>query len=59
MLKPCPFCGNKNLGDNLEDIMFNPPGQFFIECFECGLLMENYNKQLLIEKWNTRYESKD
>ena len=49
-LKPCPFCGSKNVSDNYDS------GYFWVECKDCKVngpeSYEDYDKCL--ELWNRR-----
>ncbi len=47
-IKPCPFCGDIATGPIPAEI------GWWIECESCEYVMDNENKERLIEKWNTR-----
>ena len=51
-LKPCPFCGGEAvyMDKNTVPDRLQPT----IECFDCGCVMSEINKQFLIESWNRR-----
>lgn len=53
-LKPCPFCGGKEVG--LVDHI-SPQGNknYTVICVSCGASVNNYDKpQQAIRKWNMR-----
>lgn len=48
-LKPCPFCGSKNVSINGLSISW-------IECNECEMETKQYEtREEAIKSWNTRY----
>ncbi len=54
-LKPCPFCGSKNLDFNKS----KEKQWYYVYCIECGcapFLCSSYEEA--IEKWDKRVEVK-
>lgn len=52
-LKPCPFCGNKDVILSDYRLVGNDTC-WKITCLHCRLVMSGANKQLLLNLWNTR-----
>ena len=52
-LKPCPFCGNKDVILSDYRLVGNATC-WKITCRHCRLVMSGVNKQLLRNSWNTR-----
>lgn len=55
-LKPCPFCGNKNImlcgGD---DILSDGGGYWYIVCLVCGCtIYGSESRTKVIDSWNRR-----
>lgn len=53
-LKPCPFCGNKAV---LEDLGgYETCGRFFVRCTKCDIAQDNLwaTKKTAIRRWNKR-----
>lgn len=56
-LKPYPFCGATEL---LYDYAYyDALTTFWIECKNCGVLLEKDTKEEVITRWNTRVQSKE
>ena len=59
-LLPCPFCGGKAvLGSNIVDNYTNTITitAYYIHCSSCNLCPQSeFSKDLMIEKWNTRFK---
>ena len=57
VLKPCPFCGAvPQTQINLEEDTF----MYYIACCHCNLAgVRSYDKEIAIEKWNTRHYPAD
>lgn len=56
-LKPCPFCGNKNVY-----YLSTITGSYMITCQECGAHVAfrfKIDKDLVIDAWNRRGETDD
>lgn len=63
-LKPCPFCGSKEIGITV-DYTYDPIIVAKIKCCDCGCnIWRNSLKDTrgiydrAVEKWNTRYDDK-
>ena len=63
-LKPCPFCGNKEI--KLRHVYEYPYGNkltlssgYVISCNRCNLDMNIADKGTAIKAWNTREETDD
>lgn len=52
-LKPCPFCGRKNLDDALIATF---PEEYFIGCPTCDFGLIKPTRDEAVEKWNGRIE---
>lgn len=51
-LKPCPFCGNKGLIEDVQE--YDNQMTYWIECDKCEIVMERQTKCLAYQDWNTR-----
>lgn len=58
-LKPCPFCGNKDVKLNIDKYKnINITDNIYVEC-KCGGFMANIQDEPaeeVVSKWNTRRE---
>ena len=51
-LKPCPFCGGKPIGPELDG--FSTYTEYWIDCEACEIVMARRGESELIKSWNTR-----
>lgn len=54
-LKPCPFCGSKDIGTSYHLPMFGEDMLYFVVCNDCGAM--SYHSRVekrAIEAWNRR-----
>ena len=57
-LKPCPFCGSKNLEVQVENFRESNE-QWYVECLGCGMVShKEYPSEKAIAAWNTRVPPK-
>ncbi|MDE9480009.1 Lar family restriction alleviation protein [Xenorhabdus bovienii] len=56
-LKPCPFCGSKNIGSH----WYTEDGKrWFIYCNDCpAAILDQENKQKAMSAWNQRANNDD
>lgn len=58
-MKPCPFCGGKDIRftdhGNIGTGMHSGDHVWSMCCYDCGATFPNrYRKELLVENWNRR-----
>ncbi len=58
-LKPCPFCGSKNVAFTPdEEQLLNRTVTGFIWCHGCGFSSDSfYSEEIAAKKWNRREEN--
>jgi len=58
-LKPCPFCGCKNIIVDTRDDEDGNIIDYYCECMNCGAMSHfAYDRKCTIDAWNTRaYEN--
>ena len=50
-LKPCPFCGSKNIDlREIDDAIF----KYYVKCNACHVSMADQNKPNIFKRWNNR-----
>lgn len=59
-LKPCPFCGSRDVGIGFERLQFGEKVRRFIICNKCGGRTRHFtNSHGATDAWNRRSESKE
>ena len=53
-LKPCPFCGGKNIDVDVEHFSHGCVGHWFVRCMDCTATVGN---PALIDKPDTKYQA--
>lgn len=57
-LKPCPFCGSKDVDVGFSFPQFGEQAKMFVVCNICGSRTANFRKKsTAIEIWNVRAEN--
>lgn len=58
LIKPCPFCGSKQIGVMARNDHPNLPLMYGVTCYDCqaGSCQFFRTKEEAIEAWNTRHE---
>jgi len=51
-VKPCPFCGNKELIEDYSE--YDNIITYWIECEKCEVIIEGNTKREAYDKWNRR-----
>ena len=59
IIKPCPFCNNKDIRFEKHINNLSPTGEIWsMCCYKCGATFPNrYKKELLVKSWNARAEN--
>ena len=57
-LLPCPFCGGNPDGPHLASGDFGYPDDHWIECEICEITMYADIEDLVVAKWNQRYDTR-
>ena len=59
-LKPCPFCGSKDVFFiEIDEQHFDYRTEGFILCKSCGFSSDTYFLETAIQKWNRRAGEED
>ena len=55
-LKPCPFCGSKNIGEDYHEAYSVDSSYSTFGCMDCdaSFIFDEGDKALVIKAWNTR-----